>query len=67
MIARASALSPFDEAARRLRFVRPADGAVPAAAIRYSGAVTIELTYEDSDQCYDGKVIVYGYTYSVAV
>jgi hypothetical protein len=36
-------------------------------AVRYSGGVTIELTYEDSDGCYDGKVIVDGHTYSVTV
>jgi hypothetical protein len=36
-------------------------------AVRCSGAVTIELTYHDSDRCYDGKVIVDGHTYSVAV
>jgi hypothetical protein len=36
-------------------------------AVRYSGAVTIELTYHDSDRCYDGKVIADGHTYSVAV
>lgn len=40
---------------------------VTAHAVRYSGSVTIELTYEDSDRCYDGKVIVDGHTYSVSV
>jgi hypothetical protein len=57
----------IDEIARRLGFVRPAERDVTAAAVRYSGAVTIKLTYEDSDHCYDGKVIVDGHTYSVAV
>lgn len=36
-------------------------------AVRRSGAVTIELTYHESDRCSDGKVIVDGHTYSVAV
>jgi hypothetical protein len=31
------------------------------------GSVRIELSYEDSDECYDGKVIVDGHTYSVSV
>jgi hypothetical protein len=36
-------------------------------AVRSNGAVTIELTYHDSNRCYDGKVIADGLTYSVAV
>jgi hypothetical protein len=35
--------------------------------VRYSGSVRIELTYQDSDGCYDGKVIVEAHTYSVSV
>lgn len=35
--------------------------------MRYRGSVRIELSYDDSDGCYDGEVIVGGHTYSVAV
>ena len=44
-----------------------ADDAPRGDAVRYSGSVRIELTYEDSDGCYDGKVVVDGHTYSVSV
>lgn len=36
-------------------------------AVRYSGTITIELGYDDSDDCYHGKVRVDGHTYSVCV
>ena len=38
-----------------------------AEAVRYSGSVWIELTCQDSDRCYDGKVVVGGHTYGVSV
>jgi hypothetical protein len=57
----------LDEIAGRMRLIRPADRDVTAAAVRYSGAVTVELTYDDSDLCYDGRVIADGHTYSVSV
>ena len=40
------------------KFIRVAHGDRMADAVRYSGAVTIELSYEDSDSCYDGRVLV---------
>jgi hypothetical protein len=57
----------IDEIARRLEFLRTPPNHPAADAVRYSGSVRIELTYEDSDGCYDGKVIVGGHTYSVCV
>jgi hypothetical protein len=53
--------------ARRLEFLRTTPNYPAADAVRYSGSVRIELTYEDSDGCYDGKVVVDGHTYSVSV
>lgn len=58
----------IDEIARRLAFLRTTTADVPRGdAIRYCGSVRIELTYEDSDGCYDGKVVVDSHTYSVSV
>ena len=57
----------IDEVGRRLEFLRAAPNYPAADAVRYSGSVRIELTYQDSDGCYDGKVVVSGHTYSVAV
>jgi hypothetical protein len=57
----------IDEIARRLGFLRARPNYPAADAVRYSGSVRIELTYEDSDGCYDGKVIVDGHSYSVSV
>ena len=53
--------------ARRLEFLRMTPNYPAADAVRYSGSVRIELTYEDADGCYDGKVVVDGHTYSVSV
>jgi hypothetical protein len=55
------------QVARRLEFLRTPPNYPAADAVRYSGSVRIELSYDDSDGCYDGKVIVDGHTYSVAV
>lgn len=57
----------IDQVARRLEFLRMQPNFPAAEAVRYSGAVRIELSYDDSDGCYDGKVIVDGHTYSVCV
>jgi hypothetical protein len=58
----------IDEIAPRLAVLRTTpDDAPRGDAIRYGGSVRIELTYEDSDGCYDGKVVVDGLTYSVSV
>ena len=57
----------IDEIARRLEFLRTPPNYPAADAVRYSGSVRIELTYQDSDGCYDGKVVVDGHTYSVSV
>lgn len=57
----------IDEVARRLDFLRTGPNYPAAEAVRYSGSVRIELTYQDSDGCYDGKVIIDGHTYSVSV
>ena len=57
----------IDEIARRLEFLRTSPNYPAADAVRYSGSVRIELTYQDSDGCYDGKVIVSGHSYSVCV
>ena len=58
----------IDEIARRLAFLRTTTADAPRGdAIRYCGSVRIELTYEDSDGCYDGKVVVDSHTYSVSV
>jgi hypothetical protein len=57
----------IDEIARRLDFLRTAPNYPAAEAVRYSGSVRIELTYQDSDGCYDGKVVVGAQTYGVSV
>jgi hypothetical protein len=57
----------IDQVARRLEFLRTGPNYPAADAVRYSGSVRIELSYGDSDGCYDGKVIVDGHTYSVSV
>ena len=58
----------IDELAHRLAFLRTAPADAPIAeAIGYCGSVRIELTYEDSDGCYYGKVAVDGHTYSISV
>jgi len=57
----------IDEIARRLDFLRTSPNYPAADAVRYSGTVRIELTYQDSDGCYDGKVVVDTHTYSVSV
>lgn len=57
----------IDQVAHRLEFLRPCPVESMADAVRYSGTVVIELTYEDSDGCYDGKVRVDGYVYSISV
>lgn len=57
----------IDQVARRLAFLRTHPNYPAADAVRYSGSVRIELSYDHSDGCYDGKVIVDGHTYSVAV
>jgi hypothetical protein len=58
----------IDQIAHRLAFLRTTPADAPRGdAIRYCGSVRIELTYEDSDGCYDGKVVVDGHTYSVSV
>ena len=57
----------IDALARRLDFLRTEPNYPAAEAVRYSGSVRIELTYQDSDGCYDGKVVVGGHTYSVSV
>jgi hypothetical protein len=57
----------IDQIARRLDFLRMEPNYPAAEAVRYSGWVRIELTYQDSDGCYDGKVVVDGHTYSVSV
>ena len=57
----------MDEIARRLEFLRTSPNYPAADAVRYSGSVRIELTYQDSDSCYDGKVVVDTHTYSVSV
>jgi hypothetical protein len=57
----------MDEIARRLEFSRTSPNYPAADAVRYSGSVRIELTYQDSDSCYDGKVVVDTHTYSVSV
>ena len=57
----------IDQIARRLAFLRTEPNYPAADAVRYSGSVRIELTYQDSDGCYDGKVVVDSHTYSVSV
>lgn len=58
----------IDAIARRLAFLRTTpDDAPRGDAIRYCGSVRIDLTYEESDGCYDGKVVVDSHTYSVSV
>jgi hypothetical protein len=57
----------LDEIARRLDFLQTGPNYPAAEAVRYSGSVRIELTYQDSDGCYDGKVVVGGHTYGVSV
>ena len=57
----------IEAVARRLEFLRRTPNYPAADAVRYSGSVRIELTYEDSDGCYDGKVAVDGHAYSVSV
>jgi hypothetical protein len=57
----------IEAVARRLEFLRTTPNYPAADAVRYSGSVRIELTYEDSDGCYDGKVVVDGHTYSLSV
>jgi hypothetical protein len=57
----------IDEIAHRLEFLRTKPNYPAAEAVRYSGSVRIELSYNDSDGCYDGKVVVDGHTYSVSV
>jgi hypothetical protein len=57
----------IEAVARRLAFLRTTPNYPAADAVRYSGSVRIELTYEDSDGCYDGKVVVDGHAYSVSV
>jgi hypothetical protein len=57
----------IDQVARRLQFLRTQPNYPAADAVRYCGSVRIELSYDDSDGCYDGKVIVDGHTYSVSV
>jgi hypothetical protein len=57
----------IDAIARRLAFLQTEPNYPAAEAVRYGGSVRIELTYQDSDGCYDGKVVVGGHTYSISV
>jgi hypothetical protein len=57
----------IDEIARRLEFLRMSPNYPAAEAVRYSGSVRIELTYHDSDGCYDGKVVVGDRAYGISV
>jgi hypothetical protein len=57
----------IDEIASRLDFLRTEPNYPAADAVRYSGSVRIELTYQDSDGCYDGKVVVGCHTYSISI
>jgi hypothetical protein len=57
----------IDQLARRLKFLRTRPNYPAADAVRYSGSVRIELGYDDSDGCHDGRVVLDNHTYSVAV
>jgi hypothetical protein len=57
----------IDAIAHRLEFLRTTDSDRTPEAVRYSGDVRIELNFDDSDRCYDGKVIVDDHVYSFAV
>jgi hypothetical protein len=56
-----------DKIARRFEVLRTSPNYPAADALRYSGFVRIELTYQDSDGCYAGKVVVDSHTYSVSI